>query len=130
MVKELINKKIFELLGLVEKDNGFWYFVERITDNEIVAEGYEGHFSFLTGDGMLLLIEEARKEDMFLEFEHAKNNQYLGRAWELRSEKDWLVISKDDAMKSLTTNKIPVAIALSYLQAKCVDIAPYVEDEF
>ncbi|MED1665661.1 hypothetical protein [Brevibacillus laterosporus] len=126
---EEVNKKIFELLGLIEKDNGLWCFVERIADNEIVAEGYEGHFSFFTGDGILLLIEEARKEDMFLEFEHTKNNQYLGRAWELLSEKDWLVISKDDAMRPPSANKIPLAIALAYLQAKGVDIAPYVEDE-
>ncbi|PPB12944.1 hypothetical protein [Brevibacillus laterosporus] len=64
MAKEEINKKIFELLGLVEKDNGFWCFVERIADNEIVVEGYEGEFSFFTGDGMLLLMEEARKQGL------------------------------------------------------------------
>ncbi|QDX94639.1 hypothetical protein EEL30_21595 [Brevibacillus laterosporus] len=119
MIKEEINKKLFEILGLVEKDNGFWCYVERILDNEIVAEGYEGHFSFLTGDGMLLLIEEARKENIRFEITtHVELNLVLCGID---------VVEHNSFTHVASHIHLPTAVALAYLKAKGVDITPNVE---
>ncbi|MGG1444900.1 hypothetical protein ABE354_23190 [Brevibacillus laterosporus] len=117
MVEE-VNKKIFELLGLVEKDNGFWCYVERIFDNEIVAEGYEGHFSFFTGDGMLLLMEEARKHEGLL----FKITQYESLYFVAvgKTDGEHFTFVCDERHRNL-----PKAILFAYLKAKGMDFALY-----
>lgn len=80
------------------------------------------HFS-TTGDGMLLLIEEARKQGIYLDPSH------YPEGWRVNA----LKLDDDGIMSFLTTpvpviiKSLPLATALSFLKAKGVDIKPYLE---
>jgi hypothetical protein len=80
------------------------------------------HFS-TTGDGMLLLIEEARKQGIYLD------PSPYPEGWRV----DALELDGDGIMSLLVTplpviiKSLPLATALSFLKAKGVDITPYVK---
>lgn len=76
-----------------------------------------------TWEGMGVLVEEARKQGIYLEYEHYQNKRYLGRSWEhLPAEQDWLVMPKDTAFNPPEGETAPHAVCLAFLKAKGIVI--------
>ncbi|MFC8686341.1 hypothetical protein [Brevibacillus porteri] len=76
------------------------------------------HFSTTWG-GMGVLVEEAKKQGIYLEYEHYQNNRYLGRYWEqLPAEQDWLLTPASFALNPPEGESAPHAVALAYLMAR------------
>lgn len=70
-----------------------------------------------TGDGMLLLIEKARKQDIDLWFKHTSLGAFIGVAGIL--SEGW---GYEETFETPETSSLPLALSLAYLLAKGVDI--------
>lgn len=78
------------------------------------------HFS-TTGEGMLRLIEEARKQGICLEFVHLIEG-FRGEARVVDEKGQKLIAVVYEPVKSAQ-----LAVTLAFLKAKGVDITPYLE---
>jgi hypothetical protein len=74
------------------------------------------HFSTTWGS-MGVLVEEAEKQGILLEYEHFRDGRYLGRAWKFCEKLEkWLYI------KSPVSGAIPHAVSLSFLKVKGIEL--------
>lgn len=68
------------------------------------------------------LVEEARQQGIFLEYEHCKDGIYMGRAWKICEESDdWLSMPRDRAITPVG-GTAPHAVSLAYLQTKGIEV--------
>lgn len=85
------------------------------------------HFS-TTGNGMLLLIEEARKQGVSLVNIPVFGEDYTAFAFEHNDFWDWI---HDKGMvmplSEVEAKTAPLAVALAYLKARGVDVTEYLE---
>lgn len=115
-----IDKEVAEFLGydVFEVDGEYWVAADDETADSL------DYFS-TTGDGMLCLIEEARRQGIYLDPSH------YPEGWRV----DALKLDGDGIMSLVVTplpviiKSLPLATALSFLKAKGVDITPYLEGE-
>jgi hypothetical protein len=113
-----IDAKVAECLGWQwSEKRQFW----RSTDGKRYNKHHEPLLPFFstTGDGMLLLIEEARKQGIYLEFIHLVE----GFRGEVRIKTDngqKLIACMDESVDSA-----PLAVSLAFLKAKGVDVTSY-----
>jgi hypothetical protein len=117
-----IDAKVAECLGWQwSEKRQFW----RATDGKRYNKHHEPLLPFFstTGDGMLLLIEEARNQGIYLDPSH------YPEGWRVNP----LKLDGDGIMSFLTTpvpvimESLPLATALAFLKAKGVDITPYLK---
>ncbi|OAJ75232.1 hypothetical protein AYJ08_00340 [Brevibacillus sp. SKDU10] len=74
-------------------------------------------------DGMGVLVEEAAKEGIFLEYEHFRNGRYMGRAWKFCDESDgWISMPNNRAIKPPIADTAALAVSLVFLEAKGIGI--------
>jgi hypothetical protein len=119
-----IDERVAECLGwdIYNESYDGWY-VWRKSDGSTVVDKLAEPFTFFSGDGMLLLIEEARKQGIYLDPSHHPEG------WRVNA----LKLDGDGIMSLLVTplpviiKSFPLATALSFLKAKGVDIKPYLE---
>jgi len=103
-----LDAKVAEVLGLEEVQKNVW-----------VRNGLP---SFLpqfstTWEGMGVLVEEAEKQGIYLEFEHFNKGRYQRRAWKFCEESDdWLKI------RSIIVGAVPHAVSLSFLKVKGIGL--------
>ncbi|MGW9128082.1 hypothetical protein ACWGPW_24225 [Paenibacillus chitinolyticus] len=111
-----LDLEVAEALGWkVSKDEGI--FCDK--DGHVVDEP---KFS-TTWEGMGLLVEEAEKQGIMLEYEHFRGGRYLGRAWKFCEQSDdWLSIPRDIAIKPPIAGTIPHAVSLVFLRVKGITV--------
>lgn len=113
-----IDAKVAECLGWDIYNSSYdgWY-VWRKSDGSTVVDKLAEPFTFFSGDGMLLLIEEARKQ---------------GWTFLFSTEENGYECTVFNFMKTIKTYKAtektaPLAVSLAFLKAKGVDVTPYLE---
>jgi len=74
-----------------------------------------------TGNGMLWLIQKARKMDVDLWFSHTENGGFIGHVGIVSEGRGY-----DETYRSPEVSEPQVAIALAFLIAKEVDIKPFI----
>lgn len=70
-----------------------------------------------TWSGMGILVEEARKQKLCVEYEHTTNDQYMGRVWKVCRDNDWVYMGKNRT-KPPVAESAPHAACLAFLEAK------------
>lgn len=79
------------------------------------------HFS-TTGEGMLLLIQKARKQDLDVWFKHTELGGFVGVCGIVSDGRGY-----EREFNSPVLSDPPLAMALAFLLAKGIDITPYVK---
>lgn len=112
-----------ELDVLVAETLG-WVFSEKheTWSHNATYKGELPKFS-TTWEGMGVLVEEARKQGIYLEYEHCKDGRYIGRAWKFCEDSDdWLSMPRIRAIKPPVGGTAPHAVSLVYLQSKGISV--------
>lgn len=115
-----LDAKVAEALGWTEVANGTIYNGKWIDQEGVLNE--LPSFS-TTWEGMGVLVEEAKKQGILLEYEHFTEGRYLGRAWKYHEGiEDWVIIPRDSAFKPPISGSVPLAVSLAFLQMKSTAI--------
>jgi hypothetical protein len=112
-----IDERVAECLGwdIYNESYDGWY-VWRKSDGSTVVDKLAEPFTFFSGDGMLLLIEEARKQGVLIDIE-TWHDRFEGKA-----------VDATVIMKKVEATTAPMAASLVFLKVKGVDITPYLEE--
>lgn len=113
-----LDAKVAEALGLEVFESDGEYYVSVDDETSDLVEHYS-----TTWEGMGVLVEEAREQGIFLEYEHCKDGRYIGRAWKFCEDSDdWLSMPRIRAIKPPVGGTAPHAVSLVYLQSKGISV--------